>query len=400
MDNSTAEGTRAAPAAMPRGVWALGLVSLFMDISSEMIHALLPIFLVAMLGASPALLGLIEGAAEATASVTKLFSGALSDWMGKRKPLVLLGYGLAALTKPAFALASAPLWVFLARFADRIGKGLRGAPRDALIADITPDAIRGAAFGLRQTLDTLGAVAGPLAALGLMALTGDIRAVYWWAVIPAFLAVLVLLLGVEEPARRGRGVTRTRITWRHLRYLRPVFWAVTLTGVLFTLARFSEAFLVLKAMNAGFSLALAPLVMVAMNLVYALVATPAGRLSDRIGRWGLLAAGLGVLIVADLVLAFAETPALTLLGAALWGLHMGLTQGILSALIADTAPLRLRGTAFGLFNLLSGVALLGASVVAGLLWDVYGPAATFLAGAAFSLLSLLAMAPAARRRSA
>ena len=382
---------------MPRGVWALGIVSLFMDLSSEMIHALLPIFLIGTLGASPALLGLIEGVAEATASITKLFSGTLSDWMGKRKPLVLLGYGLAALSKPAFPLATSPLAVLLARFADRIGKGLRGAPRDALIADITPKALRGTAFGLRQAMDTVGAVGGPLGAVLLLALLGDIRAVYWWAVLPALLAVLVLAFGVSEPTPVAS--QETKAPWLrpgHLRRLSLRFWMVCGMGVLFMLARFSEAFLVLRATQAGFAPALAPLVMVAMNAVYALAAVPAGMLSDRTGRWGILSAGLAVLMLADLVLAFAREPVLMLLGAALWGLHMGLTQGLLSAMIADAVPGPLRGTGFGLFNLLSGVALLGASGIAGLLWQAYGPAATFQAGAAFCVLSLIALLAAQR----
>jgi MFS family permease len=393
MDDRTGHTARPRVlAALPPSVWALGFVSLCMDLSSEMIHSLLPLFLIGALGASPALLGLIEGIAEAASQITKLFSGALSDWIGQRKPLVLLGYGLAALTKPAFPLAPSALWILFARLTDRIGKGLRGAPRDALIADVTPPAMRGAAFGLRQALDTAGAVGGPLAAIALMMWLGDIRAVFWWAAIPALCAVLVLIFAVKEPAHPAQSLARPRLALRDLSRLSAGFWAVTGIGVLFTLARFSEAFLVLKGAAAGFVPALAPLVMVAMNLVYALVAAPAGVLSDRTGRLRILAAGLGVLVMADLALAFAQDTGLVLLGAGLWGLHLGLTQGIFSALVTDRAPPDLRATAFGVFNFSSGMAMLGANAVGGLLWQAQGPAATFLAGGLFALLALLAMA--------
>lgn len=368
----------------------LGLVSLLMDASSELVHALLPLFLVGSLGASVALVGLIEGISEATAAFAKLFSGWFSDRSGRRKPMVLAGYGLAALTKPVFPFASSALQVLAARFADRVGKGLRGAPRDALVADVTPPEARGAAYGLRQALDTVGAVAGPLLAVGLMALlAGDIRAVLGWAVLPALAAVLLILFGVEEPTAHALAGPRPgppRLA--DARRLGVAFWTATGIGLLFTLARFSEAFLILRASAAGFPLMLAPLVMVVMNLVYALVSAPAGRASDRMGRGRFLAAGLAVLAVADLVLALAPGKTGVLAGAALWGLHMGLTQGLLSALIADAAPDDLRGTAFGVFNLVTGVALLAASALAGLLWTLSGPAATFLTGGGFALAAL------------
>ncbi len=387
--------------AVPRGVWALGFVSMFMDISSEMIHALLPLFLVGTLGAGVALVGLIEGAAEATASIVKVFSGWLSDRMGRRKTLALIGYGLGALTKPVFPLAAAPLEVFAARFADRVGKGLRGAPRDALVADITPADIRGVAFGLRQALDTVGALLGPALAIGLMLLfAGDIRRVFAWAVLPAMIAVALLAFGVDEP-RRASGVQPrpAPITWSRVRNMGRPFWAVTAVGVVFTLARFSEAFLVLRARDIGLSLAFAPVVMVMMNLVYALIATPAGHLSDRTDRRLPLAAGLGVLILADIVLAAAPNLWGLLAGVALWGVHMGLTQGILAALVADAAPADLRGTAFGVFNLAVGLAQLAASVVAGALWSASGPAATFAAGGVFAAVALLGLALVIRRQA-
>jgi MFS family permease len=385
---------------VPRTVWALGFVSLFMDASSELIHSLLPVFLVASLGASPALVGWIEGLAEASAAVAKVFSGWLSDRLGKRKLLVGLGYGLAAATKPLFPLATTPATVLFARFADRIGKGLRGAPRDALVADVTPEGLRGAAFGLRQSLDTVGAFVGPLAAIWLMVLfDGNIRAVFAVAVIPAIVSVLLVVFGVEEPRSDSPHALRPLpVRWSEVRAIGPAFWAAIGVGVVFTLARFSEAFLILRAAGLGLPAALAPAVLIVMNLVYSVSAAPIGGLSDRIGRRRLLAAGLVVLIAADLVLARAASVAAALVGAALWGLHMGLSQGLISAVVADAAPARLRGTAFGVFNLATGAALLAASALAGSLWSAFGATATFEAGAAFALVALAGLAFLAHRR--
>lgn len=375
---------------VPRTVWALGFVSMFMDISSEMIHSLLPVFLVVGLGASPALVGLIEGVAEATASITKVFSGWLSDRLGRRKILAVLGYGLGAITKPVFPLAVTPFEVLGARFADRIGKGIRGAPRDALVADVTPQDLRGAAFGLRQSLDTVGAFLGPLIAVGLMALLNDdMRAVFGFAVIPAGIAVLLLVVGVEEsPASKAHHEAKAPISWAEVRTIGAPFWLAVAVGVLFTMARFSEAFLVLRGSDAGIPLTLVPFVLIAMNLVYALVSAPVGSLSDTVGRKSLLAWGIVVLILADLVLALVGSIAGVVIGVALWGLHMGLTQGLLAALVADTAPARLRGTAFGLFNLATGVTMLAASVLAGALWSAQGAASTFLTGGGFAVIAL------------
>jgi len=375
---------------IPRGIWALGFVSMFMDISSEMIHALLPIYLVTVLGASATVVGLIEGIAEATASITKVFSGALSDWLGRRKLLAAIGYGLAAFTKPVFPLATTVGWVVAARFIDRVGKGIRGAPRDALVADIAPAELRGASFGLRQSLDTVGAFIGPLAAIGLMAATADdFRMVFWFAVIPAFLAFGLMVFGVDEPARPARKEKRQLPRLADIPGLGAAFWIMVAVAAVLTLARFSEAFLILRASDVGLPVALAPAVMVVMNIVYALAAYPAGALSDRVGRGGVLAAGIAFLIAADLILAFEPTIGFAFLGVALWGLHMGFTQGIFATLVADTVPARLRGTAFGLFNFVSGAAMLLASLIAGGLWDVYGPAATFGAGAAITAVALV-----------
>ncbi len=391
----------ALPGAMPipRTVWALGLVSLLMDLSSEIVHALLPLFLTVTLGASVAMVGLIDGIAEASASIVKVFSGYASDRMGRRKPLILIGYGLAAVSKPLFPLAESAATVLGARFADRIGKGLRGAPRDALIADVTPAAIRGRAFGLRQSLDTVGGFAGPLLAIALMAaFANDMRAVFWVAAIPAALSVLCVLVAVEDHKAAGEGRPPVRVA--DLRRLGAGFWGIVAIGIAFALARFSEAFLILKASAEGLPLALAPLVLVAMNLVYALGAYPAGAFSDRLRARKLLLLGLALLIAADLVLAFVPSIAGAFLGIALWGGHMALTQGLMAKLVADHAPPALCGSAFGLFNLATGLALLVASVVAGLLWDGYGAEATFLAGAGFAALAFLLVAFVADRTRA
>ena len=384
---------------IPTGVWALGVVSLLMDVSSEMIHALLPLYLATVLGTSMLTIGVIEGVAEATASIVKIFSGALSDKLGKRKLLAVLGYGVAAFTKPIFPLASGIGWLMAARFIDRIGKGIRGAPRDALIADIAPAELRGASFGLRQSLDTVGAFLGQLLAIGLMVLVANnFTVVFWIAVIPAFLSFAVIILAVREPDRpQGATVVKSPLSLVELRRLSGAYWFVVAVAAIFTLARFSEAFLVLRAQSVGLSLALVPAVLVVMNVAYALSAWPAGVLSDRIGRFGVLSAGFALLLVADLSLAFAENMGVVAVGAALWGLHMGLTQGLLSALVADTAPLELRGTAFGMFNLVTGLAMLAASVIAGGLWDIIGPGGTFLAGALFTAAALAAL-PFLRRR--
>jgi MFS family permease len=377
---------------IPRGVWVLGLVSLFMDVSSEMIHALLPLFLIGTLGVSATLLGLIEGLAEATAQIMKLFSGLISDRFGNRKGLALLGYGMAAAVKPLFPLATSATAVFAARIADRVGKGIRGSPRDALVADITPPELRGAAFGLRQSMDTVGAIIGPLAAVGLMFLYVDnVRAVLWFACVPALIAVAILAFGIQEPKHTGNSQRKPGFNLATARLLGFNFWIVTLVGAIFMLARFSEAFLIIKASEVGLSARYVPLVLVVMSLVYSLTSYPAGALSDKVGRRGLLVLGLVVLFAADLVFGFATSIAPVFLGVALWGFHMGLTQGLLSALVADTAPTELRGTAFGIFSLVSGVVLLIASALAGVLWDVAGSQATFLAGAIFAALALLLM---------
>ena len=378
---------------IPRTVWAIGFVSMLMDISSEMIHALLPIYMVTVLGTSVLAVGIIEGIAEATAAITKVFSGALSDWLGRRKFLAVLGYGLAALTRPVFPLAPSVEWLVAARFVDRVGKGIRGAPRDALVADIAPPHLRGASFGLRQSLDTMGAFTGPLLAIGLMWLTSNhFQAVFWAAAFPALLAVVVLVVAVKEPKRlEGLREIRMPLQYSELARLGGGYGKVLAVATVFTLARFSEAFLVLRAQSDGLALMFIPVVLVVMNIAYSLSAYPVGVLSDRMDRVTVLIAGILLLIAADAILALLPGMAGLMIGTALWGLHMGFTQGSFAALIADTAPPELRGTAFGIFNLATGMALLLASVVAGLLWDQVGPQGTFLAGAAFASVALVGL---------
>jgi MFS family permease len=386
---------------IPKGIWALGLVSLLMDVSSELIHSLLPVFMVTSLGLSMATVGLIEGAAEATALIIKVFSGALSDYWGKRKPLAVLGYGLGAASKPLFALATSAGWIITARLADRVGKGIRGAPRDALVADIAPPELRGAAFGLRQALDTVGAFLGPMLAVAFMLLwQDDFRTVFWIATLPAIFCVALLIWGVQEPdkhlaAKRSNPISRANLT-----RLSPAYWWVVAIGAVFTLARFSEAFLVLRANQGGLALAWTPLVLIGMNLVYAACAYPFGKLADRFSHTALLGWGLLLLIAADALLAYSSSGVVFWAGVALWGLHMAMTQGLLATMVADVAPADLRGTAYGFFNLLSGLAMLVASGLAGWLWQSFGASTTFVAGIGFAgaALVLLLARPSGVRR--
>ena len=377
---------------IPKGVWVLGGVSLLMDVSSEMIHSLLPLFMATTLGASVIIIGIIEGVAEATALILKVFSGVISDYVGKRKGLALLGYGLGALSKPLFAIAPTSGVVFSARMIDRVGKGIRGAPRDALVADVTPPEIRGAAYGLRQSLDTIGAFLGPLLAVALMFLwDNDFQSIFWVAAIPAVLSIALLGFGLKEPRTAVVQKRTNPLRRENLKKLSTAYWWVVAIGSIFTLARFSEAFLILRAQQMAIPLFAIPLVMVAMNLVYSLTAYPFGKLSDSMSHSKMLQWGLLVLIAADIVLALSSHWSTLLAGVALWGIHMGMTQGLLAAMVAHTAPPELRGTAFGMFNLMSGIALLLASAGAGVLWEVLGAASTFYAGAIICVVTLVGM---------
>lgn len=379
----------------------LGFVSMFMDISSELVHSLLPIFMATTLGVSMITIGIVEGFAEAAAAFTKVFSGMISDYFRKRKLPAVIGYGLAAITKPIFPLATSISWVFGARFIDRVGKGIRGAPRDALVAEIAPARHRGAAYGLRQALDSVGAFIGPLLAIIFMFwFANDINAVLWVAVIPGFIAVFILIFGVREPKSEDHAIVRKdHLRLRDIKRLHPDYWFVVAIGAAFTLARFSEAFLILRAQDVGLAIGLVPVIMIVMNIVYSIFAYPAGAAADRFSARILLLCGLVILIVSDLALAVAMSPVVTLLGSALWGLHMAITQGLLSKLVADTAPTELYGTAFGIFNLINGGALLAASVVAGTLWSQFGPFATFVAGALFAAFAaiILLISPSIKR---
>ena len=377
---------------IPKGVWVLGGVSLLMDVSSEMIHSLLPLFMATTLGASVIIIGIIEGVAEATALILKVFSGVISDYVGKRKGLALLGYGLGALSKPLFAIAPTSGVMFSARMIDRVGKGIRGAPRDALVADVTPPEIRGAAYGLRQSLDTIGAFLGPLLAVALMFVwDNDFQSIFWVAAIPAVLSIALLGFGLKEPRTAIVQKRTNPLRRENLKKLSAAYWWVVAIGSIFTLARFSEAFLVLRAQQMAIPLFAIPLVMVAMNLVYSLTAYPFGKLSDSMSHSKMLQWGLLVLIAADIVLALSSHWSTLLAGVALWGIHMGMTQGLLAAMVAHTAPPELRGTAFGMFNLMSGIALLLASAGAGVLWEVLGAASTFYAGAIICVVTLVGM---------
>ncbi len=384
------------PARMPRTVWLLGWVSLFMDMSSELVHAVLPVYMTTTLGLSMLTVGLVEGIAEATASVLKAFSGALSDRLGKRKVLAVLGYGLSAITKPLFPLASGATEVIAARFIDRIGKGIRGAPRDALLADATPEALRNAAYGLRQSMDTVGAFLGPLGAIALLWWLHDrLRLLLWFGVVPALIAVGILAFGVQEPAhprepdraqRRAEASRLPRFT--AARGLPSAYWGVVAVASVFTVARLSEAFLVLRGQQQGVKLLWIPLVTLAFSLVYALSAYPAGVLAQRFGRRALLLWGAAALFASMVLLALPGMVTLWL-GACLYGLHLGLTQGVFAAAVAATAPEALRGTAFGVYYLIIGLLQLLGSLGAGWLWQHFGAQYAFGAGAALTAAAML-----------
>jgi len=371
---------------LPRTVWILGIVSLLMDLSSEIYHALLPAFLTITLGLPVAAMGALDGIAEATANIAKLASGRLSDRSRKRKPWILLGYGMAALSKPLFPLAQGALPILGARFVDRLGKGIRGAPRDAMIADETPPELRGAAYGLRQAMDTVGAFLAPIAAVGLMLIfAGNIRAVFWVAAIPALLSFLFAWAMLREPKRRIAAADQ--VVWGGWRSLDKQVRRLIAVGFLFGLARFSESFLILKAMDVGLAPAWSPMVLALFSLAYLALAYPAGALSDRMDPRSVLLAGIAVLVAADLILARAANLWIVALGVVLWGAHMALTQGIFSRMIADAAPEGERATSFGAFFFVSGVSALLASLGAGWLWDRGGPADTFMTAAGVAALA-------------
>ena len=347
--------------------------------SSAMIYSLLPVFMVRVLGISIASVGVIEGTAEATNSLIKIVSGAASDWIGRRKPLVVFGYTLSAVIKTIFPVAGTVSAVLAARVIDRLGKGIRDAPRDAFLADLTAKEIRGEGFGLRLALAISGFVVGPLIAIGLMKLSGDdFQLVFWIALIPAYLSLVVLFVAVKElPFNYDESQRRRPIRRGDIIALPAVFWWVVAIASLLSLARFSQAFLVLKAHDIGVDAAFVPMVLVVMYLVFSVAAYPFGVLADHLDRRLQLGIGTVILVGADVVLANASTVWLTMLGAALWGLQLGVTQGLLGATIADVAPDRLRGTAFGIYDVAIGVGTFIASAGAGALWMAGGPSIAF-----------------------
>ena len=368
---------------IPRNVWALGIVSLLMDLSSEMILSILPIFLVTGLGISVLSLGLIEGLAEGVASVIKAFSGALSDYLKKRKILIVIGYGISTLTKPFFALASTATWIFTARFVDRLGKGIRGAPRDSLIADSTSTKIRGTAYSLRQSLDTLGALLGPIIAIIILYLTtNNFRFVLWFAVIPAVLCIVVLIFGVKETTlKKNISSKKSYFLFKNFSKITPVIWLFFLIVFILNLGHFSEAFLLLRSQEIGLKVSFIPIVFVVMNVAYAIVAVPFGHLADRGGFFILIVCGFLILVLADIILALTNSVGWMFVGIIFWGIHLGMTQGLLLAMISKLSPLELRGTSFGLFHAITGIALLIASLIAGYLWQYYNSGLIFFVSA-------------------
>jgi Major Facilitator Superfamily. len=381
---------------LPLTIWGLGLGSLLMDTSSELVHSLSPVLLVNVLGASVVAVGMIEGVAEGIAAFTKVFAGAASDYFRRRKTLIVLGYALAALAKPLFPLATSASWVFAARFIDRMSKGIRDAPRDALVADITAQTERGAAYGLRQALDSLGSVVGPiLAVLLMLALSGKIRTAMWIAVIPGILAVIVVALLVREPHQKQAAV-REPPDWGKARELPPRFWLIVTVGAIFTAARFSDSFLILRARDIGLSASYAPMIIVVLSCICAAGAYPAGVASDRISPRNLLLIGLGFLIAADVVLGVGHSIVPIFAGGALWGVHLALTQGVFAKIISDFVPVDLRGTGFGIFDLARGVAFVIANVVAGWWWRMSGAPAAFFSAAAFATIGGIGLAVATR----
>ena len=377
---------------IPRSIWMLGLVSLFVDTSSELVHSLLPIFMVSSLGASMTYVGLVVGIAESTALIVKIFSGTLSDYFQKRKLLTIIGYGLAASTKLLFPLANSMGLVLTARFVDRIGKGIRGAPRDAMVGDIAPAEIRGACFGLRQSLDTVGAFFGPLLAIaGMIIFAGNIRTVLWIAVIPALISMIILIFGVEEPKIHYKIDKKPSLQLKEIYNLSSEYWKLVLIAGIFTLTKFSDAFLILKAQAIGFQVTFVPLIMVIMNIIYAFGAYPAGILSDKVNRKVVLLIGIVLLIIANIILAMADDFFMLVLGIIFWGMHMAFTQGLLATMVTDTTAPEIRGTAYGIFNFVCGIAMLLSSIIAGILWDQLGSSSTFIAGAIGAALACICL---------
>ncbi len=376
-----------APApGLTRNVWALGITSLLTDVSSEMIVPVLPLFITGVLHASVASLGVIEGVAESTASLLRLSSGWLSDRIGRRKPFLVLGYGISGVAKTAFALARTWPAVLALRFADRVGKGLRNPPRDALLADSVAPAWRGRAFGMHRALDTLGAGVGPLVAYALLARWPDgFRRIFLVSGVPAVMSLIVLGLFVRAPRRAAGGPLRGL----HLEF-RALPGAVKrflLADGIFQLGNSSMAFVMLRARDGGTPAAAVPLVYLLYNLVYAALSVPVGALSDRLGRRPFLVAAYLLYALAYGLLAWSGAPALVIAAMAVYGVHSALVEVSQRSLLADLVVAERRGTAYGIYHTVVGLALLPASVGAGMLWDRFGARVTFGADAALALLA-------------
>ncbi len=382
-----------------RNVWILGLVSLFTDFGTKAIQSILPLFLVSVLGANVSIIGLIEGIAESTASILKLFSGALSDYWGRRKELAILGYGLSTAIIPLFALANSPLWVLVARFGDRLGKGIRVAPRNALVADVTPIEQRGAAYGLRQTLDTIGAFSGPLVATIILLISGqNFRLVFWVALVSGIISVCLLVKGIRETPSSKEKRSKL-IQWDTFQQLGRNYWVLVLAATLFNLGHFSDAFLLLKAQHIGIANAWIPLSMIVMNFSYMLSAYPLGLLSDRMGRKQLLVVAFWLFSLVYLGFAWVQQPQQIWGLFALYGVYLGMSQGILLALVADVTPSELRGTGFGVINLVIGIILLPANLLAGFVWETANPQIPFLLGSFLAILASFILLLGVRQRN-
>lgn len=395
----TAQASPGTADKLDRNVWAAGLVSLLTDISSEMIVPVLPLFLTGVLGASAQVVGLIEGVAEFTASLVKSVSGWLSDRAGRRKPLMVLGYGVSNVVKPFLGLTGSWGQVLAIRFADRFSKGVRGAPRDALIADSTPTHLRGRAFGLHRGLDTVGAAIGPLtAALVLNLYAGNLRAVFWWTAVPGVLAVLLLVGFVRDTGRRAAGAAPTAPSpvmrgWSlSLQPLVPrLRWFVVVSTV-FAIGNSADAFLVLRAQGLGLSVALVPIAYFLFNASYAVLSYPAGALSDKIGRRPVLLGGFIAFALIYAGFGAARHSWQVWILFLFYGIYYAGTEGIQKAYMTDHVGAEQRGTAVGILNAWTGLAALPASLIAGVMWDRFGQPATFYVSAAIAVLATLLLA--------
>jgi MFS family permease len=372
-----------------RNVYALALVSFFTDVSSEMIYPLLPVFLTSVLGASAGFIGAIEGAAESVAALLKLASGWWSDRVKRRKGFVVFGYALASVVRPLVAIAQSATQVLAIRVTDRVGKGVRNSPRDALIADSVPPTMRGRAFGVRSAADNAGALLGPLIAFALLTWFGlSLRSVFWWSAVPAGLAIVVAIVGVRDVAKReGQSSKKSELRSG----MGGRFWAFLAIVFVFTLGNSTDAFLLLRARDLGVPIAMAPILWAVLNAVKSVSNIPGGALSDRIGRRPLLIAGWAVYALVYYLFARATHAWQAWALFAGYGIFFGLTEGAELALVADVAPHDRRGAAFGWYYLAIGIGALPASLIFGAVWDRFGAGRAFDLGAGLALAASMAL---------